>query len=53
MTDSEIIHAGGYEIHSWYAGFVCFAVYTQDGKEVYHGCSLGDVVRIVGYNPFH
>lgn len=41
----------GYVIRWWYEGFTCYHV-EKDGVEVYHGFSVGDIIDIVGANPF-
>lgn len=51
MTDSTIVKVNGYEVHSWYEGITAYHI-VKDGKQVYHGCEIADVIRIVGCNPF-
>lgn len=51
MTDSTIVKVNEYEVHSWYEGITAYHI-VKDGKQVYHGWEIADVVRIVGCNPF-
>lgn len=41
----------GYEIKSWYEGITAFAAY-KDGKEVYRGWCLEELINAVGFNPY-
>ena len=46
-----MVTVNGYEVTSWYEGITAYSI-RKDGKEIYHGWSLSDVIRIVGCNPF-
>jgi len=51
VSESTIVKRNGFEIERWYEGIDAYRI-EKDGEEVYHGWDIGDVIRIVGCNPF-
>lgn len=52
FDDTDAVHVGRFLVRSWYAGLSCYAVLDENRKEIYNGCSLDEVIRIVGCNPY-
>ena len=48
----DTITVNGYEIRSWYEGLTAYAAF-KDGKEIYHGWSLGELIKVLGFNPYN
>ena len=48
---ADVIENGGYKIESWYEGVVAYRA-EKDGVEVYHGWSLDELIKKIGFNPF-
>lgn len=51
MTESTIINVNGFEVHTWYEGIDAYHI-NKDGKQIYHGWDISEVIKIVGLNPF-
>ena len=47
---ADVIEKGGYIIESWYEGMTAYHA-EKDGVEVYHGYSLDELIKRIGFNP--
>ncbi len=50
-TDTTTIKRNGFIISYWYEGIEAYHI-EKDGKCIYHGWNLDDVIRITGVNPY-